>query len=73
MKYTDIVKRNTVQMISVKSKFATYQISYEGILYQFDVPLDDIGTGVLKVNDNAMLYARWIRKAIDDKVFIKIS
>ena len=41
--------------------------------YQFDVPLNDIGTGTLKVNDNAMYFARWIRKAIDDKMLVTLN
>ena len=73
MKYTDIVKRNTVTMVSVTANFATYQIVYEGTTYQFDVPLNDIGTGTLKVNDNAMYFSRWIRKSIEDNMLVSIN
>ena len=73
MKYTDVVKRNTVKMVSVSASFATFQINFEGSTYQFDVPLNDIGTGTLKVEDNAMYFSRWIRKSMEDGVFIKVS
>lgn len=72
MKYTDVVKRNTVKMVSVTSNFATYQIGFDGNIYQFDVPLNDIGTGTLKVEDNAMYFSRWIRKSMEDNMFVKV-
>ena len=60
-------------MVSVTANFATYQIVYEGTTYQFDVPLNDIGTGTLKVNDNAMYFSRWIRKSIEDNMLVSIN
>jgi hypothetical protein len=30
--------------------------------FKFPVPIEDIGTGVLKAEDKAILFMRWIRK-----------
>ena len=73
MKYTDVVKRNTVKMVSVSASFATFKIDFDGSTFQFDVPLNDIGTGTLKVEDNAMYFSRWIRKSMEDGQFLKIK
>jgi hypothetical protein len=45
---------------------------YRFNLYKFPVPIGDIGTSTIRTRDKAMLFMRWIRKAIDDKTFIKI-
>ena len=40
-------------------------------VYQFPVPLDDIGNATMLAEDNGMLYMRWIRKAMDNNTLIK--
>lgn len=30
--------------------------------FKFPVPIEDVGTGVFKVEDKAILFMRWIRK-----------
>lgn len=42
-------------------------------VYQFQVPLDDIGSATLFVMDKSMLFMRWIRKSIENKTMIKQS
>lgn len=42
------------------------------IRYQFPVPIEDIGTATLLAKDKAITFMRWIRKAIQDKTFIRI-
>lgn len=70
MKYTEIVKKaKTIKLASVTKEKATCTVDYEGTLYQFPVPLDDIGDGSLLCIDKPILYARWIRQAIDDETF----
>ena len=41
-------------------------------IYQFTVPVDDIGNATLLAQDKAITYMRWIRKAISDNTLIKI-
>lgn len=39
--------------------------------YQFPVPLEDVTGVTLKNDDKAIFFMRWIRKALDEKTFIK--
>lgn len=39
--------------------------------YIFPVPIEDIGSATLLAEDKAITFMRWIRKAIEDKTFIK--
>lgn len=39
---------------------------------QFPVPIDDIGTATMLASDKAITFMRWIRRAIEDKTFIRI-
>jgi hypothetical protein len=40
--------------------------------YEFGVPIEDIGEATLFVDDKAITFMRWIRKALKDKTLIKI-
>jgi hypothetical protein len=42
-----------------------------GELYCFPVPRLDVGRGILKHEDKAITYMRWIRKALMDGTLIK--
>jgi hypothetical protein len=44
---------------------------YSGEMWEFPVPLDDIGTATLNRTDKAITFMRWIRKAIENKTFVK--
>ena len=41
-------------------------------IYQFPVPIEDIGTATLLHTDKAITFMRWIRKAMTDGTFIKL-
>lgn len=41
--------------------------------YHFPVPLDDIGTATMENQDKALLFMRWIQKAIKDQTFKLVS
>lgn len=41
--------------------------------YHFPVPLEDIGTSTLNYQEEALLFMRWIRKAIKDNTLQLIS
>lgn len=75
----DLIKNNTVKFDNYRQGFFYYNIIYnppelfgDMIKYQFSVPLDDIGTSKLLREDKAIIFMRWIRKAIEDKTLIKI-
>lgn len=40
--------------------------------FRFPIPQDDIGDATMLKIDKGILYMRWIRKAIEDKIFIKV-
>lgn len=70
IKYTDVVKEaKTIKLASVSKTEAQCTVEYQGENYSFPVPLDDIGTGSLLAEDKPILYARWIRQAIDNSTF----
>lgn len=43
---------------------------YTSELYEFPVPINDIGNATLLRTDKAITFMRWIRKAISDGTFI---
>jgi hypothetical protein len=43
----------------------------EGIDYVFPVPLSDVGDATLLATDKAMLFMRYIRKALEEGTFVK--
>lgn len=68
---TPIVKNNKVKISYVTKDIAVYSFEYiRGELcglYYFNVPLNDVGDGRLLSEDKAIIYMRWIRKAIENK------
>jgi len=72
MKILDTVKDKTVHLSHFNSKTAYYIASYEHDDYEFPVDLQDTGSANLLPEDKAMLFMRYIRKAIKDETFIKI-
>jgi hypothetical protein len=70
---TQLVKNNFVNYAFYRANNMYYNINFENETYQFSVPLDDVGNGTLNATDKALTYMRWIRKAIADNTFIKVS
>ena len=66
----DIVKDNTVTFKFYKNNELFYGTFYKGKQYVFPVPIEDVGTATLLNTDKAMLFMRWIRKAIDNQLFV---
>ncbi len=70
IKYTEVVKEaQTVKLVSVSKDQAICMITHAHKIYTFPVPLSDIGEGKLLAIDKPILYARWIRQAIDNSTF----
>jgi hypothetical protein len=44
---------------------------YSGEMYEFPVPIEDIGNATMLRSDKAITFMRWIRKAIEDGTFLK--
>lgn len=45
----------------------------EGTVYQFNVPLEEIGDSTFNGTDKAIYFMRFIRKSIEKNEFIKIN
>jgi hypothetical protein len=70
-----IVKDNTVRFVKYRKGFAYYavRVPAEGVDYVFPVPLSDVGDATLLASDKALLFMRYIRKAIDEGTFQKAT
>ena len=73
MNIKDIVKDNTVRFLRYRKGFAYYavRVPTEDASFSFPVPLDDIGDATLEAEDKAILFMRYIRKALEEGTFIK--
>jgi hypothetical protein len=80
MKIKDIIKDNIVRFNRLRKGTAYYTIVVEvqeevGLViatYEFPVPLSDIGDATLEKEDKAIMFMRYIRKAIEEGTFIKV-
>ncbi len=70
-----IVKSNEVRFARYRQGIAYYSVRVpsEGIDYVFPVPLSDVGDATLLATDKAMLFMRYIRKALDEGTFVKVG
>ena len=66
----DIVKDNVVRFSYFRNNELYYTVKYNDQEYIFNVPIEDVGTAKLMHLDKAMLFMRWIRKAIDNGTFV---
>lgn len=75
MDIKEIVKDNSVFFSKYRQGFVYYtvRVPSEGIDYIFPVPLSDIGDATLFPKDKAIVFMRYIRKAIEDGTFIKAT
>lgn len=73
MNIKDIVKDNVVRFDRYRHgiMYYTVRIKDEGT-YSFPVPLDDIGDATLPDEEKAIMFMRYIRKALEDKTFVRL-
>ncbi len=72
MNIKEIVKDNTVRFVRYRQGFAYYGVHVpEQGEYTFPVPLADIGDATLEHEDKAILFMRYIRRALDDGTFVR--
>lgn len=41
-------------------------------VFEFPVPLDDVGDATLEKEDKAIMFMRYIRKAIEEGMFVEV-
>ena len=68
-----VINGNGVRFRYYKAGFFYYDVYdlSDGEEYFFPVPLDEIGEATFLATDRAMLFMRYIRKAIEDGTLIK--
>ena len=73
MDIKEIVKDNTVHFTKYRQGYVYYvvRVPSENADYMFPVPLSDIGDATLLTTDKAMVFMRYIRRAIKEKTFVK--
>lgn len=68
----DIVKDNIVRFYYYRAGNLCYTVKVDNIDYAFHVPIEDVGDATFKNEDKAMLFMRYIRKALDENTFVKV-
>lgn len=64
---SELVKdNNRVHFAFYRSGFFYYIIATANHIYEFPVPIEDIGNATLHDHDKAITFMRWIRKSIED-------
>lgn len=68
-----IVKDTTAHFSFYRSGNMFYVVVVEGVLYQFPVSLEDIGSATLTAYFKTITLMRYVRKALADGTFVKAS
>jgi hypothetical protein len=67
----EIVKDNKVKFSHYRAGHLYYRVVVNYIGYVFPVPIDDIGDATFLDEDKALIFMRYIRKALDEGSFVK--
>jgi len=74
MNIKDIVKDNTVRFVRYRQGIVYYGVDVPADgAYVFPVPLEDIGDATLELEDRAIMFMRYIRRAISDGSFVPLA
>ena len=73
MDIKSFVKGNRVAFIRLRKGIAYYQVAADGVIYEFPVPLSDIGDATLMCADRAIYFMRYIKQAIADGTLVKVG
>ena len=73
----DLVKGNTVHLDSYSNGTFYFHLKVASDdkeeLYQFSVPMKELGNSSIKTNDRAIYYKRWINRAIEDGTLTRMK
>ena len=74
MNITDIVRNNTVRFVRYRQGVAYYGVDVPAAgSYLFPVPLDDIGDATLELEDKAIYFMRYIKRAMTEGSFVPLA
>jgi len=71
LKIKEIVKDNVARFSFYRAGYCFYEVEVAGGKYKFPVSLEDLGTATLLAEHKAITLMRYIRKALEDKTFVK--
>ena len=71
MTIKEIVKDNVARFSFYRAGNAFYEVEVDGTKYKFPVSLHDLGTATLLAEHKAITLMRYIRKALDERTFVK--
>lgn len=71
MELKKLIKDNKVNFSHYRAGVVYYNIGYENNTYTFPVSILDIGDATLEKEDKAILFMRYIRKAIESNTLNK--
>jgi hypothetical protein len=69
----EIVKDNVARFSFYRAGNAFYEVEVAGTRHKFPVSLEDLGTATLLAEHKAITLMRYIRKALEDKTFVRAS
>ena len=74
MNIKEIVRNNTVRFVRYRQGIAYYGVDVPAAgRYQFPVPLDDIGDATLELEDKAIYFMRYIKRAMGEGSFVPLA
>ena len=74
MNIKDIVKDNTVRFVRYRQGIAYYAVNVPADgAHVFPVPLEDIGNATLELEDKAIMFMRYIKRAMSDGSFVPLA
>ena len=68
----DIVKDNAVRFVRYRNGMAFYAVSVCAYAqsFMFPVPIEDVGDATLHAQDKAIVFMRYIRRALEEGTFV---
>jgi len=69
----EIIKDNTVTFSHYKLGYLYYNVRVEEIVYMFPVSINNIGDVTFLNKDKAIIFMRYIRQALIERTFVKIT
>ena len=60
---TDLVRNGTSRFVHYRDGQFRYEV--DGTGFEYDIPLDDIGSATLLSQEKAIVHMRWIRKRVE--------
>ena len=67
-----VVRANVVRFVRLRRRTAFYAVSTRDGTYEFPIDVADVGDATLLAEDRALLFMRYIRRAMEDGTFVRV-